>query len=480
MTSVPLNDSELLAALTELQEKLSDRISFEMAERELFASDFGRWRHRTPAAVARCRNAAELAQAMRFCAERGIPVAPRSQGHTQSGQSTTRGLLLDTSAMNRILEINEDELYADVEAGVIWRDLVIATTARGLLPPVLTNNLGVTVSGTTSMAGLGVASFRYGTQADNALELEVVTGAGEIVVCSRERESELFDMVRCSLGQIAMITRVRTRLRRAPSMVRMYTLVYDDLGRFMDDALKVMDPAKGIFASLGGICSPAPLGFRKIGEGVELGKGMIGFAQWLFPMFLTIEFVPGEEPDDEKVLAPLSPWRRSLIQDVTQLEFCRRMEPMFEMWKLSGYWEKPHPWMETTLPWGVAREFIETILANLPPGALGAGGHVLLWPARTATSEVPLFMHPGGEQVLGWGILGAVPAEKLDEMLTQLDMASELSIAYGGKRYLSGFITFDTPERWAAHYGEQWPRLCAAKRRWDPAGILAPGFIQYA
>ncbi|MEO8276985.1 MAG: FAD-binding protein [Thermoanaerobaculia bacterium] len=479
MPSVPLNDDELRQALLELQSKLGDCITLELAEREKFETDFGRWKHRTPAAVARCRDAAQLAEAIRFCRKRGIPVAPRSQGHTQSGQSTTRGLLLDSSAMNRILEINEEELYADVEAGVLWRELVVASTARGLLPPVLTNNLGVTVAGTTSMAGLGVASFRHGTQADNALELEVVTGAGDVVVCSREKEPELFDMVRCSLGQIAMITRVRTRLRRIPPMVRMYTLVYDELGRFMDDALKIMHEPDGPFASMGGICSPAPLGFRKIGEGLELGKGMIGFAQWLFPMFLTIEFAPGEEPDDEKVLASLTPWRRALTQDLTQVEFCRRMEPMFEAWRLSGYWEKPHPWMETTLPWDTARDYIETILSNLPPGALGAGGHVLLWPAKTSTSDVPLFMHPAGEQVLGWGILGAVPQEKLDEMLTQLDMASELSIAYGGKRYLSGFITFDTPERWAAHFGDQWPRLCAAKKRWDPAGILAPGFIQF-
>jgi FAD/FMN-containing dehydrogenase len=478
MNVATLTDNEVLAALAELAERLPGRISFATGDRQLFETDFGRWRYQAPAAVARCRDAAELSTAIRFCRERGIPVVARSQGHTQSGQSLTRGLLLDSSGMNRILEIDEEGLWANVEAGVVWRDLVAATTERGLLPPVLTNNLGVTVSGTTSMAGLGVASFRGGTQADNALEIECVTGEGEIVVCSREKEPELFDMVRCSLGQIAVITRLKTRLRRVPPMVRMYTLVYDDLGRFMADAEKVMDGTT--FATLGGICSPAPLGFRKIGEGLELGKGMIGFAQWIFPMFLTVEFEPGAEPDDEKALAPLAPWRVAHVQDVTQLEFARRMEPMFEAWKLSGYWEKPHPWMETTLPWDTAKEYIETILANLPPGALGAGGHVLLWPARTSTSEVPLFMHPGGRQVLGWGILGAVPREKLDEMLTQLDLASELSIAYGGKRYLSGYITFDTPERWAAHYGEQWPRLCAAKKRWDPDGILGPGFIQYS
>jgi len=207
---------------------------------------------------------------------------------------------------------------------------------------------------------------------------------------------------------------------------------------------------------------------------------MIGQGLWLYPMFLTVDFTPGAEPDDAKVLAGLSPWRHVLTQDVTMVEFARRMEPMFEAWKLSGYWEQPHPWMETTLPWESAKDYIETVLANLPPGALGAGGHVLLWPARTDTSQVPLFAHPPGDVVLGWGILGSVHPSKLEEMLAQLEMASELSIAFGGKRYLSGYITFDTPERWRAHFGDEaWRRLCAAKKQWDPDGILAPGFIQY-
>jgi len=472
--------AEIASAVQELAGLLPGRILFDQGVRDSFQTDFGRWRYQVPAAVARCHDAAEVATVVRFCRQHRIPIAPRSMGHTQSGQSLTPGVLVDTTAMNRVLSIDESAGWADCEAGVVWRDLVIASTRRGLIPPVLTNNLSVTVSGTTSVAGLGVASFRSGTQADNALEIECVTGDGEIHVCSREVEPELFDMIRCGLGQIAIMTRVRTRLRKVEPMVRMYTLVYDDLGKWMDDAAKVLDPANPVFATAGGICSPAPLGFKKIGDGVELGKGMIGQALWVYPMYLTVEFGPGNEPDDAKVLGGLSPWRHMLTQDVTALEFARRMEPMFEAWKLSGYWEQPHPWMETTLPWETAKDYIETVLSNLPPGALGAGGHVLLWPAKTDTSEVPLFAHPGGDKVLGWGILGSVHRSKLDEMLAQLDMASELSIGFGGKRYLSGYITFDTPERWRAHFGDDaWARLCAAKKRWDPDGILAPGFIQY-
>ncbi|MFN7941193.1 MAG: FAD-binding protein [Thermoanaerobaculia bacterium] len=474
--ATPLEMSSAVEALAEL---LPGRILFDPGTREQFQTDFGRWKFKTPAAVARCRTAEEVAIVIRFCRRHGLPIAARSQGHTQSGQSLTSGVLIDTSAMNRILEIDEQEGWADCEAGVIWRDLVIVATQKGLVPPVLTNNLSVSVSGTTSVAGLGVASFRNGCQADQALEIEVVTGDGEIHLCSRTREPELFDMVRCSLGQIGFITRVRTRLRPCKSHVRQYTLVYDDLGRFMEDARKVMNPADSTFSTCGGICSPAPLGFKRIGEGLELGVGVQGYAHWIFPMFLTIEFEQGAEPDDAQALALVSPYKVAHVEDMPIVQHLRRMEPMFQMWKRSGYWEKPHPWMEVILPWENAREFVETVLANLPPGALGAGGHVLLWPARTATSSVPLFVHPEGDFVLGWGVLGAVPPELLEEGLAKLDLASELSIAYGAKRYLSGFITFDTPEKWAAHFGEQWPRLVAAKKRWDPDGILAPGFIQY-
>jgi cytokinin dehydrogenase len=477
MTVAPPTD--ISATVERLAELLPGRILFDRGTREQYQTDFGRWRFRTPAAVARCRSAEEVATVIRFCREEGIPIASRSQGHTQSGQSLTEGVLIDTSALNRILSIDEKEGWADCEAGVIWRDLVIVAAQKGLVPPVLTNNLSVSVAGTTSVAGLGVASFRYGSQADQAIELEVVTGTGEIVVCSRDREPELFDAARCGLGQMGFITRVRTRLREARPIVRQYTLVYDDLGRFMADALKVMDPANRTFASVGGICSPAPLGFRRIGDGLELGVGVQGFAHWIFPMFLTVEFDPGAEPDDAAVLAGLEPYRVAQIEDMTVVQHARRMEPMFQMWKMSGYWEKPHPWMEVILPWDKAREYIDTVLVNLPPGALGAGGHVLLWPARTASSSAPLLVHPPGEYVLGWGILGAVPPALMEEGLTKLDMASELAIAYGGKRYLSGFITFDSSEKWAHHFGDQWPRLCAAKKRWDPDGILGPGFIQY-
>ncbi len=472
--------SDIAEALRDMKASLGDRILLDDEVRTLYRSDFGRMVDNLPGAVARCTSAEEVAEVIRFCRDRQIPIVPRGQAHTQSGQATTdRGVVLDTSSMQTIHEIDEAAEIATVDSGVVWRDLVQATVERGLVPRVLTNNLGVSIGGTLSMAGLGVASFRYGTQADNVDELQVVTGEGEIVVCSREQNRELFDMVRCSLGQFGIITRAKVRLRRFKPLVRKYYLLYDDLGALMEDAKKVMNPENLTFSSLESWCTPCFQGIRKIGEGMELWEGVQTFAVWMYPLHLTVEYEAGQEPDDAAVLQGLKPYKHVETSEFTQLEFCERMVPVFDLWRRGGYWNMAHPWMETTLPWDTAQEYIEAVLSNTPPQALGPGGHVLLWPARTAGSDVPLFMHPEGEYVMGWGILPGVPHEYLERALANLDMASELSIHYGGKRYLSGYVTFDTAEKWANHYGDQWERVLAAKKRFDPDRVLSPDFVQY-
>jgi cytokinin dehydrogenase len=467
-------------SLRELQEILGDRLVLDEEARSQHRSDFGRMVDRLPGAIARCTSAEEVAEVVRFCRQRRIAVVPRGQAHTQSGQATSDGgVIVDTSSLQRIHEIDAEGETAIVDCGVVWRDLVAATVPQGLVPRVLTNNLGVSISGTLSMAGLGVASFRYGTQADNAVELQVVTGTGDIVVCSREENRELFDVVRCGLGQFGIITRAKVRLRRCQPLVRKYYLLYDDLGALMEDAKKVMSPDNPTFSSLESWCTPCFQGMRKIGDGMELAEGVQTFAYWMYPLHLTVEYGEGEEPDDAAVLQGLTPYRHLETSEFTQLEFCNRMDPVFELWRRGGYWDMPHPWMETTLPWDTSRDFIEQVLSATPPQALGPGGHILLWPAYTLTSDVPLFIHPEGDFVMGWGILPGVPRAFLERGLAQLDMASELSILYGGKRYLSGYITFDTAEKWAQHFGDQWPRVLAAKKQFDPDGIMAPGFIQY-
>jgi FAD/FMN-containing dehydrogenase len=473
--------TDTTAVLRDLQQRFPAWVTLDEAARAGYATDYGRWTNKMPGAVARPQTTEQVAELVRWCHENGVTITPRAQGHSQSGQSTNAGgVLLDITAMNRIHAIDGDGLVADVQGGVVWRDLVAATNERGLVPRVLTNNLGVCVAGTVSVAGIGVASFRYGLQADNVSELEVVIGTGEVVTCSREHNRDLFDVVRCGFGQFGIITRAKVMLRRCKSRVRMYHLLYDDLGAFMRDSELIMDPQSEKYHSLESRSAPTLIFTKRIGDGIKLAQGMQTYAYWTYPLFLTVEYEPGETVDDEAFLDGLSYYRRLETVEYSQNEFCNRLEPIFELWQRAGAWEMAHPWMEVILPWDKAQEYIELAQSNLPPQALGAGGHVLLWPAYTGTSDAPLFMHPEGKFVMGWGILPAVPEKFLGQALSQLEMASELAIAFGGKRYLSGYITFDSVERWAAHFGDEWPRVVAAKAKFDPDGIFSPGFITYA
>ena len=79
---------------------------------------------------------------------------------------------------------------------------------------------------------------------------------------------------------------------------------------------------------------------------------------------------------------------------------------------------------------------------------------------------------------MGFGLLPAVPQRYLAEVLPRVKMASQAAIMFGGKRYISGWLDFDQAA-WKAHYGDQWPKLIKAKRKFDPLGILGSGFIEF-
>src|SRR5262245_46449756 len=194
------------------------------------SSDFGRMIQRIPGVVVRPASTKDVAAIIQYARKNSVPVATRGEAHTQSGQATVSdGILIDLTSLDRILSIDPVGLSADCQAGVLWETVVRQVIPQGLVPPVLTNNLGVTVGGTLSVAGLGVASFRYGAQGDNVTEIEAVTGNGDVVICSETQDREVFDAVRSTLGQFGVITRARLKLRRCLPKTRTYFLLYDDL-----------------------------------------------------------------------------------------------------------------------------------------------------------------------------------------------------------------------------------------------------------
>ncbi len=441
--------------------------------RDSAASDFGRIMVRKPALVVRPASADDVARVVRFAASQGLGVATRGAGHSQTGQSLSEHIVLDMTALDRVMRVDPAAQSVVCEGGLCWRSLVEQLAPLAISPPVLTNNLDVTIGGTLSTGGLGVASWRHGTQADNCLELEVITGAGDIVRCSSEQNRELFDAVRAGVGQFGVITEATLKLRRHHPRVRSAYLLYDDLNALLEDLKSLMADER--FDYLESWCVPCPQGFKKMGSTRQ------AFAQWFYPLHATVEIGADEEnatpPGASGKLDGLKFYKHVHTEDMEIGEFFARLDSLFAIWKRSGFWEYAHPWMECVLPWQSTQFYISQVLANMPPQAI-AGGHILLWPARGNASSVPLFMRPASDLLMGFGILPAVPPRFVDEALPRLNQASNASMMVGGKRYLSGWISFDAAQ-WKSHYGDLWPTVVALKKKFDPKGVLNPGFVKY-
>lgn len=453
----------------ELAREVTGQVLVDDASREEVSKDFGGIIVRKPTAVVRPASSQDVANIIKFAVRNSLSVSTRGGGHSQTGQSLSDQIVLDMSSLNGISEVDPGKGTVHCQSGLKWRELVRHLAPQRLSPLVLTNNLDVTIGGTLSSAGLGVASWRYGTQADNCQELEVVTGEGEIVPCSDQQNKEMFDAVRAGMGQFGVITSATLKIRTHLPRFRSYYLLYDDLQVLLDDLKVVMTDER--FDFLESWCVPCPQGFKQVGDTRQ------AFAEWFYPLHATIE-IDGKltSPSNER-LHGLKFYKHVHTEEGDVIDFFGRLDPLFAIWKRGGFWEYAHPWMECVLPWQTTPLYIGQVLKNMPPQAI-AGGHILLWPARGKASSVPLFMRPSSEYLMGFGILPAVPKRFVDEVLPRLNLASQGAVMMGGKRYLSGWIAFDAAQ-WKAHYGEKWADVVRLKKEFDPHGVVNPGFVCY-
>lgn len=188
------------------------------------SKDFGGMQSVKPLAFIRPSTPDDIVKVVKAAAlSSNLTVAARGNGHSINGQAMADGgLVLNMRSMDdhfQVLTINGSN-FVDVSGGALWEDVLKRCVSDyGLAPRSWTDYLRLTVGGTLSNAGVSGQAFRYGPQTSNVTELEVVTGKGEIVVCSETENSELFFSVLGGLGQFGIITRARVLLENAPEMV---------------------------------------------------------------------------------------------------------------------------------------------------------------------------------------------------------------------------------------------------------------------
>ncbi|UUZ96416.1 FAD-binding protein [Paenibacillus sp. P25] len=137
-----------------------------------------------PDAVVAPRNTREVSELLKLCSEEKIPVVPRGSGTNLCAGTTPLGggIVLLFRHMNRILEIDEENLTVTVQPGVITLDLIRAVEEKGLFYPPDPSSMKIsTIGGNISENSGGLRGLKYGVTRDYVLGLEIVMPNGEII-----------------------------------------------------------------------------------------------------------------------------------------------------------------------------------------------------------------------------------------------------------------------------------------------------------
>ena len=424
--------------------------STNLKEREAYAHDFGRMATRVPEAVATPRNAKEVADTVRGASKDGVRLAVRGEGHSQGGQSLTdRGTVLDTRGLDRVQPVGPELVRA--QGGARWSQVLDALRGTRRLPRVLVDIGEATVGGTLSAGGVGSTSHRHGAQVGQVEQLEVVTGTGDRVRCSPDRNAGLFNAVRGGQGQFGIITDAWIRLREAGERFRQHQLLYRDYDRFADDFERVVEADR----------------FDHLRAEIRWHEQEI---------LLCAGFEYSGEPDDARVLAGLQYDENTYTRDTASVG----RAVMYASWAFS--WLHYHPWRDWILPWDTLRTLLSQPLPDprwVPPRPWSWTG---LYAIGKAAIDAPLFMRPPGSRAILYSVLavhGEFQYETATAFAGKLREVDRTLVGFGGKGYLSGEVGYG-PKEWAEHYGEMLEQAFSWKREFDPELVFNPAGMPFA
>ena len=136
---------------------------------------------------------------------------------------------LDTSGLTGVIAVDRTNRTADVQGMCSFETLVVATLPYGLSPLVVPQLKTITVGGAVTGLGIESASFRNGLPHESVVEMDILTGAGEIVTASRDEHQELFRAFPNSYGTLGYSTRLRIELEPVQPFVELRHLRFDRL-----------------------------------------------------------------------------------------------------------------------------------------------------------------------------------------------------------------------------------------------------------
>ena len=134
-----------------------------------------------------------------------------------------------------MVAVDAEARTADVQGMCTYEDLVDATLPHGLIPLVVPQLRTITLGGAVTGLGIESTSFRNGLPHESVLEMDVFTGAGEVVTCTPDNEhSDLFATFPNSYGSLGYATRLRIELEPVASHVALRHVRFTDTAALQD------------------------------------------------------------------------------------------------------------------------------------------------------------------------------------------------------------------------------------------------------
>ncbi|MET0965175.1 MAG: FAD-binding oxidoreductase [Nakamurella sp.] len=148
---------------------------------------------------------------------------------------------LDVTGLDRVFAVNSTALTADVGGMCTFEDLVAATLPHGLAPLVVPQLKTITVGGAITGGGIESSSFRNGLSFECMAEIDVLTGAGEIITASPAENADLFYGFPNSYGTLGYATRVKVKLERIKPFVALRHLRFGTVAELQDALAIIVD-----------------------------------------------------------------------------------------------------------------------------------------------------------------------------------------------------------------------------------------------
>lgn len=234
--------------IKELKKNLTpDNVLATPEERYVYAQDASNIRdiNRLPDAVVFVNNIEDIQKVLLTANKHKIPVICRGAGTNVVGACRTDhgGIVLNFSRMNKILEINQENMTARVEPGVIVGDLQKEADKLGLYYPPDPSNLAVsTIGGSIAQSSGGARTFKYGSTKDYVLDLLVVMANGEVLrtgsnTIKNATGYNLGSLFIGSEGTLGIVAEATLKLIPKPECRKVIMAYFDTI----DDAIKAVN-----------------------------------------------------------------------------------------------------------------------------------------------------------------------------------------------------------------------------------------------